>query len=150
MEHAPQPQHREGIQNELDKAYAEAHEDNKEMKESEAKTAEKSSVSHELAETIARLRDAGYLDSSFEGKEVYPLVVRALSEEEAVEEYKKSGNKFVYDGMKMSDLYEKPKEETLNVMIMTFSDTDDEEDDMGSRDVIGVMDNLGVSPVTYA
>lgn len=132
MEHAPQPHHREGIQNELDKAHDEGHRDNKAIDEAKV----------ELAETIARVRDAGYLDTSFEGKETHSLTVRPLSKEEALEEYRNSGGA-ISDALEEKIPYSIPKEATLDVIIMDFHKL------IKGDEALVKMDELGVRPLTH-
>lgn len=97
-----------------------------------------------LEETIALLKDAGYLDTSFEGKETHPLAIRALSKEEALEEYKTSGGKAgVWDEFKINFPYTTPKAETLDVMMMNFG----KEITRGEADT--EMGKFGVRPLTY-
>jgi len=101
-------------------------------------------TSTELAPTLARVRDAGYLDTSFEGKETHHLAIEALPNEEAIERYKKSGGKtWVWDEMEKNMPYTTPKAENLDVMIMNFNKS------IGSDEAIAEMDRLGVRPLTY-
>lgn len=160
------PHHREGIQNDLDKAYDEGHRDNKAFDESQMKSEgethisdkemqgklsadekamvvekEDGIISPELAETLARLKDKGYLDISFEGKEVHELSVRPLSKEEALAEYKKSG--WVWDEIEKNMPYTTPEAGRLDVMTMNFNKN------ISSEDAVKEMDTLGVRPLTY-
>src|SRR3989344_8750424 len=100
MESAPQ-HHREGMQEQLDKAYDEGHHDNEAINNAEAaigsykrEIAEITGIAEkereaanptELEPVLARLREKGYLDTSFEGKEVHELEIQPLSKEEALE-----------------------------------------------------------------
>lgn len=80
-------------------------------------------VSPELAETIARLNEAGYLDTSFEGKEVHELVIRPLSKEEALREFSEQvGTIGGYDENIEKDMpYTTPTPESLDVLILNFN-----------------------------
>lgn len=101
-------------------------------------------VSPELAETIARLRDAGYLDTSFEGKDFHRLEIRALSKEEAMAEYKNSGGETRVDSKLEAFMpYAVPKTENLEVMMMNFKGG------RGSESFIKEMNRCGVRPLTY-
>lgn len=167
MEHAPQ-HHREGIQNELDKAYDEGHRDNEAIDEASVKdegathisdeemqsqfsarekvmvAGEENEISPELAKAIARLKEAGYLDTSFEGKESHRLEMRALSKEEAIEEYKNSGDKtWVWNELEKNMPYTTPKTETLDVMIMNFGEN------ISYDDALAEMNKLDVRPLNY-
>lgn len=103
-------------------------------------------VSPELAETIALLKDAGYLDTSFEGKEFHPLTIRPLTEEEALDEYKKSGDRaWIWDELEKNMPYVVPKAEILSVMIMNFYKSESIESD----DALAEMEAHGVRPLTY-
>lgn len=93
---------------------------------------------------IARLKDAAYLDTSFEGKETHSLTMRPLSKEEAFAEYRTSGGKtWVWDEMENNMPYSTPKAETLDVMIMNFNKG------IKSDEALAEMDNLSVRPLTY-
>ena len=148
------PHHREGIQEQLDKAYDEGHRDNEAMKEAKAKIAEIKGKtgeterefvsSPEQAEALSRLRDAGYLDTSFEGKEVHELIMRALPKDEALAEYMASGGKtWVWDELEKNMPYTTPEAKTLDVMMVNFNKA------IGSDEAIAEMDALGVRPLTY-
>lgn len=152
--------HREGIQNELDKAYDEGHRDNEVFDEAQVKSegethisdediesqlsVEEKEISPELAETIARLKGAGYLDTSFEGKEFHRLEMRPLSKEEAIVEYKNSGGKTMVESrLEAFKPYAVPKTENLEVMMMNFKGG------RGSESFIKEMNRLSVRPLTY-
>ncbi|MFZ2303478.1 MAG: hypothetical protein WAV98_01650 [Minisyncoccia bacterium] len=103
-----------------------------------------SAVSPELAETVARLKEAGYLDTSFEGKGVHELTMRPLSKEEALAEYRTSGGKtYIWDDLEKNMPYATPSPEKLDVMIIDFGKT------IGSDEALAEMDALGVRPLTY-
>ena len=160
MDHAPQPHHREGIQEQLDKAYDEGHRDNEAINNAEAaigsykrEIAEikgvtdevgEAVVSHELEPVLSRLREKGYLDASFEGKEVHNLEIRPLTEEQALSEYRNSGGEIRYSVIQENFPYTMPKQENLDVMIMKFDQIIRDSDD-----VIVEMNNLGVRPLAY-
>ncbi|HAS84787.1 MAG TPA: hypothetical protein DCS23_01785 [Candidatus Yonathbacteria bacterium] len=188
-EHMQQPHHREGIQEQLDKAYDEGHHDNKmvgavEMvnKDRERWTAEQmqkyrsglrgamgtreEGTSPDLAEmtneerghmddkemrgalslqeTVALLREKGVLDTSFEGKEVHELIMRPITKEQALSEYKNSSGK-TYIASEVSEkmTYSTPKAEALNVMIMNFNKI------IRSDEAVTEMNAFGVRPLTY-
>lgn len=101
-------------------------------------------ISPELAETLARLRKKGYLDTSFEGKEVHELATRSLSKVEALAEYKKSGGEaWVWSELEKNMSYSTPKAESLDVMILNFRKS------IGSDEAVAEMDALGLRPLTY-
>ena len=103
---------------------------------------ERESISSSLE--LARIRDAGYLDTSFEGKEVHRLVIEPLTKEEALDRYKNSGGKtWVWNELEKKMPYTIPTAETLDVMIINFNK------DIGSDEAIAEMDKLGVRPLTY-
>ncbi|KKT30774.1 MAG: hypothetical protein UW27_C0002G0106 [Parcubacteria group bacterium GW2011_GWA1_44_13] len=143
------PHHREGIQNELNKAYDEGHEMNEAIDVAEVTKEERGHIDDKemrgelsLQETVALLKDKGYLDASFEGKEVHELAMRALSKEDALAEYKKSGDKAgAWDEFENMP-YTIPKAENLDVMIMKFNK------DVYGDDALAVMGALGVRPLT--
>ncbi|OHA83824.1 MAG: hypothetical protein A2937_02000 [Candidatus Yonathbacteria bacterium RIFCSPLOWO2_01_FULL_47_33b] len=149
MESAPQ-HHREGIQELLDKAYDEGHRDNVAMKEGEVV---EERVGHmddkemhgksSQERTLSFLRDRGYLDTSFEGKEIHHLVVESLSKKEAFDRYCSSGRTSVWDGLEENMPYMTPEGTTLDVMIMKFNKV------IGSDEAITEMATLGVRPLTY-
>lgn len=158
------PQHRDGIQEQLDKAYDEGHHDNKVIDEIKVRTegevhisdeemqsqlsteekamvSKKETMSPELIEVISRLREKGYLDDSFEGKEVHPLIVRSFSKDEALDAYRKSGGETRIGNETEKNMpYTIPKNEVLNVMVTNF--------DINPETVIE-MDKVGVRPLTY-
>ncbi len=153
--------HRKEFENLLNKAQDEAHQDNKAFDEAQAKIAnikgadiarkeygeigdKEARGGLSLEETAALLKENGYLDTSFEGKEVHELVMRALSKEEAIDEYKKSGGEtFVWNEMEMNMPYTIPNAENLYVMIMSFNK------EIRSDEALAEMDKLGVRPLTY-
>ncbi|MBI5400517.1 MAG: hypothetical protein HZB12_00145 [Candidatus Yonathbacteria bacterium] len=92
---------------------------------------------------FARIRDAGYLDTSFEGKETHRLTIEALSKEEAIARYKQSGGKtWVWDEIEKNMPYTTPKAKTLDVIMMNFGKN------IKSDEAIAEMDKLGVRPLT--
>lgn len=112
--------------------------------ESFVKTPEVTPSRDGLDEAKDRLKGAGYLDTSFEGKETHTLAMRPLSKEEAFAEYRTSGGKtWVWDEMENNMPYSTPKAETLDVMIMNFNKG------IKSDEALAEMDNLGVRPLTY-
>jgi len=93
---------------------------------------------------LARIRDAGYLDTSFEGKEIHRTSIGDLSKEEALDRYKKSGGAtWVWDELEKNMPYVVPNAENLDVMIINFNKY------ISSDDAIKEMDALGVRPLTY-
>lgn len=160
------PHHREGIQNELDKAYDEAHRDNNELKsqqlteelhntlsdteahgepsEHEKAIADREkNMSPELAETIALLKEAGYLDTSIEGKVVHSLDIRSISKNEAVREFKKHGGEFLgWWEMEGDAPYDVPQAEKLDVMMVNFNR------DISNDDALEEMNELGLRSLT--
>jgi len=145
------PHHREGIQEQLDKAYDEGHRDNEAIDADKIVSAEMGHVDDKemrgklsLEETVALLNENGYLDASFEGKEVHKLVVKALSKEEAITEYKKSGGvPYISQDLESNMPYLTPNVENLDVMIMNFGK------EIKSPEALTEMDRLGVRPLTY-
>lgn len=153
MEQMPQSHHREGVQEQLDKAYDEGHQDNKSFDEAEAKIADEESGHMDekemhgtlsLEETVKLLKNKDYLDTSFEGKETHPLVMRALTKKEALAEYKKAGGgAFVWSELEENMPYVIPSPENLDVMVINFGE------DVGSEWVLAEMNRLNVRPITY-
>lgn len=139
------------------KAYDQADEDNEnltaEIEQYKEQIAEITGVteeereklsSPELAEVIARLKDVGYLDTSFEGKETHTLAIRPLTKEQALYEYRNSGGMTaVWDELEENMPYTTPKAETLDVMMMNFNK------EIGADEALTEMDKLGVRPLTY-
>ena len=145
------PHHREGIQEQLDKAYDEGHEMNEAIDVVEATKEERGHMDDKemrgelsLEETVALLKDKGYLDTSFEGKEVHELAMRPLTEEQALNEYRNSGGEIRYSVIKENFPYTMSKQENLDVMIMKFDRIIRDSDD-----IFVEMSNLGVRPLTY-
>ncbi len=138
------PHHREGIQEQLDKAYEEGHDDNKAFDEAATKIRE---IKGELSqkEMISLLKENGYLDTSFEGKEVHQLVVLPLTKEEALDGYRNSGGETsVWDELEEDAPYTTPEAKTLDVMIMDFFKKGIRRDE-----ALAKMDTLGIRPLTY-
>lgn len=142
------PHHREGIQEQLDKAYDEGHRDNKAIDALEVEVI-KEERGHmddkemrgelSLEETVALLKDKGYLDTSFEGKETHRLEIRPLSKEEAIREYEKSGGEILgWWGIESSGPYTVPQAENLDVMMVSFNR------DISNEDALEEMLALGV------
>lgn len=101
-------------------------------------------ASPEIAEIIACLREFGYLDTSFEGREVHPLAIRPLTKEQALDEYRNSGGETLIQGGPGGNmLYTIPQAETLDVMIMNFGK------EIKSDEALAEMDRLSVRPLTY-
>lgn len=89
--------------------------------------------------TLEALRAPGYLDSSFEGKEVYRLVIRPLTKEQALDEFRKSGGTtWIRRELEGYVPYTIPKAETIDVMIMNFGRN------IRSDEALTEMDKLGV------
>lgn len=138
------PHHREGIQEQLDKAYEEGHHDNKAFDEAAAKIRE---IKGELSqkEMISLLKENGYLDTSFEGKEVHQLVVLPLTKEEALDGYRNSGGETsVWDELEEDMPYTTPEAKTLDVMIVDFFKKEIMRDK-----ALAKMATLGIRPLTY-
>lgn len=159
MEYKPQPQHRDGIQNELDEAQVKSeggtHVSNEEMvptlsAEEKAQGVREEAMSPELAEKLALLREKGYLDTSFEGKEVHKLTVRALSKEEAFAEYKASGgDTLILDDFEEDNIfYKTPEVKKMDVMIMIFPDSS-YAPTLRLMEALKIMNECKVRPVTY-
>lgn len=91
---------------------------------------------------LGHVRASGYLDTSFDGKEVHPLAIRSLTKKEALDEYRKSGGK-IWDELEKNMPYVVPEPRGLSVMILDF----------GKRirycKALAEMDVLGVRPLTY-
>ena len=152
------PHHREGIQNELDKAYDEGHRDNEAINATKAEVVKEESGHMDdkemrgelsLEETVSLLKDKGYLDTSFEGKEVHPLAMRALSREEAFAEYEKSGGRawIAKDDFK-SKSYTIPNLNNIDVVILKFNDIEPYVG-LATDQVLERMGSLGVRPLTF-
>lgn len=93
---------------------------------------------------LDRVRASGYLDTSFDGREVHPLVIRPLTKEEAFTEYCNSGGKtWILNELEENMPYAVLKAEALNVMILNFGR------EIGSDFALAVMDKLGVRPLIY-
>lgn len=108
------------------------------------KTPEAPTSSEDITETIDRLKEAGYLDTSFEGKESHHLEMRSLTKEQSLDEYRNSGGEtYVWDDLEKNMPYTTPKTETLDVMILNFGKN------IGSDEALAEMDKLGVRPLTY-
>ncbi|MDO8604699.1 MAG: hypothetical protein Q7K40_04900 [bacterium] len=96
-----------------------------------------------LKSTLARLRDRGYLDTSFESKETHRLTIKSLSKEEAIERYRQSGGgTWVWDELEKNMPYTIPTTETLDVMMMGFGRS------IKSGTALDEMDALGVRTLT--
>jgi len=155
------PHHREGIQEQLDKAYAEGHDDNKAFDQASAiireikgegivdearGTLDDKEMREELSqeEVLMLVKESNYLDTSFEGKETHTLNLEALTKEEAFEGYRNSGGKtWIWDELEKNMPYTTPEAKTLDVMILNFNK------DIRSDDALLEMDKLGVRPLTY-
>lgn len=93
---------------------------------------------------LDRVRASGYLDTSFDGREVHPLVIRSLTKEQALAEYRASGGEtLIRDELEKNMPYTVPKAEKLGVMILNFGN------DIGSYEAVAIADELGVRPLTY-
>lgn len=98
---------------------------------------------HTLDSVLDRVRVAGYLDTSFDGREVHPLPIRSLTKEQALDAYKKSSDKaYIWDELEKNMPYTMPKAETLDVMILNFGKH------IGSDEALAEMDKLSVRPLT--
>lgn len=96
-----------------------------------------------LVEVIARCKAAGYLDTSFEGKETHPLTIRPLTEKQAFDEYYNSGGKtFISEELGVDMEYAVPEAEQHNVMILNFGK------DIGRDEALAEIDKLGARPLT--
>lgn len=93
---------------------------------------------------INRVRTSGYLDTSFDGREVHPLVIRPLTKEQALAEYRNSSeNAIVWHELENNMPYMVPNEELLNVMILDFDSY------TVFSDILAEMNNLSVRPLAY-
>ena len=98
----------------------------------------------ELEPVLALLREKGYLDTSFEGKEVHELAMRALSKEEALDEYDRTNNKpYINPDLEKYMPYKTTETENLVVMMMSLNKN------TNCDEVLAEMDKLGVRPLTY-
>lgn len=98
-------------------------------------------ISHLVLE---RVRASGYLDTSFDGREVHPLVIRPLAKEQAFAEYRAGdGEPWVWNELEDNMPYVVPEVKWLNVMILDFGK------DFPSNGVDFEMDNLDVRPLAY-
>jgi len=98
----------------------------------------------ELESTIARVREAGFLDASFEGKETHRLAIEALPKEEAIEAYRKSGGEtYIWAELEKNMPYTTPKAEKLDVILLGFGKS------VTSDEALAEMERLGVRPLTY-
>lgn len=80
------PHHREGVQKQLDNAHEEGATIISDEEKAVVASGEKE-ISPGLTETIARLKEKGYLDTSFEGKEIHELNILPLTKDEALAGY---------------------------------------------------------------
>lgn len=93
---------------------------------------------------ITRLCTAGYLDTSFEGKEIHPLEIKPLTKDEALAAYHQSGGKtWIWDELEKNMPYTIPDAKHLDVMIVNFGKG------ISGDNAVAEMDNLGVRPLTY-
>lgn len=91
-----------------------------------------------------RVRASGYLDTSFDGREVYPLTIRPLTKRQAFAEYRNSGGRtWVWSELEKNMPYIVPKAEKLDVMILKFGRS------IGDDKALAEMDNLDVRPLIY-
>lgn len=97
-----------------------------------------------LNTALARLKEAGYLDTSFEGRETHPLIIRALTKEQALGEYKNSGGTYDWYEFEKKMSYSTPKAEALDVMILNFNKG------IANDEALAKMGKLGVRPLTNA
>lgn len=83
--------------------------------------------------------------TSFDGREVHPLVIRSLTKEEAFTEYRNSGGGAIWilNELEENMPYAVLKAETLDVMILDFGS------DIGSDEALVEMNKLGVRPLIY-
>ncbi|MBI5798954.1 MAG: hypothetical protein HZB10_03405 [Candidatus Yonathbacteria bacterium] len=144
MEHAPQPHHREGIQEQLDKAYDEGHRDNEAIDTDKIVRAEMGHVDDKemrgvlsLEETTALLKEKGYLDTSFEWKEVHELEIEPFSKEEALDEYKSNGGIVWPTAEELIAFWYETQREGKSVEVLTLNKncSDDELREMGVRSI---------------
>lgn len=95
-----------------------------------------------LEETITLIKDKGYLDTSFEGKELHHLEMRPLTKEEALFKFDHSGGR-TWINPDIEDIpYVIPKVETLDVIIVYFGYVE-------GAEAIAEMDKLGVRPLAF-
>lgn len=93
---------------------------------------------------LARASASGFLDTSFDGREVHHLVIRPLTEKQALDEYRKSGgNTQVSDNLIKNMTYTMPTADTLDVMILNFGYWEE------INYAITGMKNLGIRGLSY-
>jgi len=93
---------------------------------------------------LEALRLSGYLDTSFEGRETHPLIMRPLTKEQAFDEYRKSGGKtWIWPELEKNIPYVMPKVGVLDVMLLGFGRS------IESDEGVVLMDDLGVRPLIF-
>lgn len=93
---------------------------------------------------LESIRASGYLDTSFDGKEVHRLLIRQLTKEEAFDEYRTSGgDTWVWNRLEKNIPYAILKVGILDVMFLGFGRS------IGSDEGVAIMDNLGVRPLVF-
>lgn len=97
-----------------------------------------------LDTVLASLKEAGYLDTSFGGKETHSLTIRPLTKEQVLDEYKNSGGTYDWYEFEKKMSYSTPKAEALDVMILNFNK------DIADDEALAKMGKLGVRPLTNA
>ena len=120
-------------------------EESERIKREEAVEKHEAALATPTPELLARLKQAGILDSSFDNEDCHPLTIRPLTQDEAYAEYLAGPDSPEVTEEQKKFTYTTPKAVSLNVLMLQFDDVTRKSSDL----IVAKMKDYGLRPLTH-